>query len=590
MPEVLPDQTIAVPGQRKWLELPIIVQNNWDSYTQIAEAIDDLTVAGNYLSASLLTQALFSDDRVSACLNTRINAIFGLPMLFRYPGQDSNDDDVTPEALELKTLIRDVVEEEWEEIMPGAAAREWDRWGVMMNLGLGELVWKWHETDQDVMPFGLQLPVFKVWNTQFCYWRWDTRSFWVNHTGGTAEIHPGDGHWVLLCPFGHNHGWLYGLVNSLGWLYLDRIFNQRNWARWNEKFGLGVMLGDVPADANDNDKASFMAAVQNMPHEATVMTPVTEKGNKFDLRMVKTDGGTGWESFLNRKRSIDTDIAVCLLGQNLSTEISQGGGGGGGSRAAAKVHNDIREDILKADVEILATTIRTQILTPLVERNWGWAIAEMGLKVSDFVPEVTWQIEPPEDKQQDTEAIQALAQALPVLSAAGADVAALLERFDIPMVEGKRNRTKPPPDSDANERPGFYGYGLDFESPLIENLFPGQMATPSGGSGDVPRDSTSSVRAARLSRGHLTGHAMRGQLAIDELVDGLRDDLKERLAPTVRELKTILVSATTYAERRKRLIDLYRDWDPKDVRVILERAMIAAQLIGRVSSAHERSH
>ena len=328
----------------------------------------------------------------------------------------------------------------------------------------------------------------------------------MNHTGGTSEIHPGDGHWVLLCPFGHNHGWLYGMVNSLGWLYLDRIFNQRNWARWNEKFGLGVMLGDVPADANDDDKAAFMAAVQNMPQEATVMTPVTEKGNKFDLRMVKTDGGTGWESFLQRKRSIDTDIAVSLLGQNLSTEISQGGGGGGGggSRAAAKVHNDIREDIVKADVEILSTVIRTQILRPMVERNWGHIILAMGMELGDFIPEVTWQIEPPEDKAQDTAAISALATALPILAQAGVDIEALLERFDIPMIEGKQNRNKPPPDGDANERPGWDGIVRSEAAEL-------QQHDPV-------------VRATMLSsRSRLAGHALE-----DDLVAGTFDAAAER--------------------------------------------------------------
>ena len=220
------------------------------------------------------------------------------------------------------------------------------------------------------------------------------------------------------------------------------------------------MLGDVPADANDDDKAAFMAAVQNMPQEATVMTPVTEKGNKFDLRMVKTDGGTGWESFLQRKRSIDTDIAVSLLGQNLSTEISQGGGGGGGggSRAAAKVHNDIREDIVKADVEILSTVIRTQILRPMVERNWGHIILAMGMELGDFIPEVTWQIEPPEDKAQDTAAISALATALPILAQAGVDIEALRSRFD-QLANDKPHLLKPPPGFTPNRAQSQSGTG-----------------------------------------------------------------------------------------------------------------------------------
>jgi len=563
-----------------WLELPISVQNVWSSYEEVAQAIDDLTIAGNYTSSSLLTQAMFSDDRVSACLNTRTNALFGAPMSFKYPGQDDELPDDPPDAIALKQHIRDVVESEWENILPGAAGREWMRWALMENLGLAEIFWRWVPSADGLDPDGLVLPTLKVWNTQFCYWRWDTRSFWVNHTGGTAEIHPGDGHWVLLCPQGHNHGWLYGLVNSLGWLYLDRIFLKRNWARANEKWSLGVMKAHCPADASESDKARFMASIENMPHEASVLLPVTEKGNKFDLEMVKTDAATGWETFLNTKRSIDTDIAVCILGQNLSTEISGGSGGSGGSKAAAKVHNDIREDILKSDVEIMATTIKTQILAPLVKANWGDQIEQMGMDLQAFVPNVTWEIEPPEDKAEDTAAILALAQALPVLNAAGVDVAALLERFNVPMLEGKRSKTKPPPDGDVNERPGYAGWGFDQQAQMIENLAPPAQVIVDG-EDEGPQ---------ALSRtGHLSGHKLKGQLAVDALSRGLSAQLRAKLAPTLHKLQEIVASSDSYAERKRKIVELYRGWDAGEVREIVQRSVIAAQLIGRVASARHRA-
>lgn len=555
----------------KYLELPISIQNVWDQYTQVGNAIDELTIGGVYLNAALLTQALFSDDRIGACLDTRCNGLFGRPMEFKYVGQDDGTDDEPAEVVSLKEHIRDTIETHWETILPGAAARENFRWGTVLNMGVGELVWRWIPCEEEVDPDGLQIATLKVWNSQFVYWRWDTRSFWINHTGGTTELVPGDGHWVLYMPFGHNHGWLYGLINSLCWLYLDRIHNQRNWARMGEKFSLGVIKGEVPADADLADKVRFQQAISNMSGETSIQLPYTKTGQKFGLEMLQTDSATGWETYLNRKRSIDTDIAVRLLGQNLTTEVSSGAGGGGsgGSRAASKTHDDIRQDILKADEEIWASTIKTQVLTPIVARNWGHIIQAMGLNIQDFVPNVRHIIEPAEDKQQDTAAIQALAQALPVLSAAGADIEALLEKFDIPLLEGKKRRALPPPGGDINERPGTAGWGLDPDASMIEYAAP---ETP----------------AKFLSRGHLKGHSLKGQLAIDELTEGLRDGLKKQLAPTVGKLKEILATSSSYAERRKRIVDLYRTWDPTDVREILERSMIAAQMIGRLSSRRER--
>ena len=556
----------------KFLELPIGTQNVWESYEEIAAALDQLTTAGNYYASSLLTQALFSDDRVSACLSTRTNAIFGLPIDFKYPGQDEPEDDSDEQELELKAHIRDSVQANWEDILPGAAGREMTRWGIMENLGVGQLIWNWVKGDDDFDPDGVLLPSLQVWNTQFCYYRWDTRSFWITNLSGTAEMHPGDGTWVLFSPFGHNHGWLYGLINSIAWLYMDRIFLKRNWARANEKWSLGVMKGFVPADADAPDKQNFTDAIQNMPHEAAVLLPVTKSGNKFDLEMVKTDGATGWETFMQSKRSIDVDIAIDFLGQNLSTEISGGSGGSGGSKAAAKVHNDIREDILKADVEILQTTLRKQVLLPMVEKNWGHLILAMGGRIQDFVPEVTWLIEPPEDKQSDAAALTALSTALPVLNAAGADVSALLERFDIPMIDTGTGET---------------GWGPEQQAKMLEDLAPPKPEPPDGGGGGKPSGKT---KSATLSREHLEGYKLKGQLAIDALTRGLTKELTKQLEPTVDKLQKIVEGSDSYSERRKKIIELYRGWDPKDVRAILQRAMIAANLIGRVVSAADRAN
>ena len=138
------------------------------------------------------------------------------------------------------------------------------------------------------------------------------------------------------------------------------------------------------------------------------------------------------------------------------------------------------------------------------------------------------------------------------------------------MIEGKQNRNKPPPDGDANERPGWDGI-VRSEAAELQQHDPILQAT------------------MLSSRSRLTGHALEAQLAIDELSDGLRDELKKKLAPTVKDLKAILASGGSYQDMRKRLIDLYRDWDPKDAQQVLKRAMLAAQLIGRVSRATERN-
>lgn len=458
--------TGLIPSFRQFLELPISVASQIDGYREVTEALDALTQTGDYMQASLLADAAMVDDRIQAVIKTRTNAIFGLPMVFKWQGQDDPqlEDKYNKRLTDFKKFVTDQVETQWEAIFPSAVLREIVRWGLLMNLGVGELVWRW---DHD-----LYLPTLKTWNPQFCYWRWDTRSNWINHTGGTAELKPGNGRWVTFAPEGHNHGQLYGLIRPLSYLFLDRKFLLQNRARGTEKYSLGVTKAFMPANADPTDKDRFEQAVRNMPHEATITLPVMaamdgKEATKFDIQMMETDDSTHADMYHVTLQDINTEIAIVVLGQNLSTEIS----GSTGSRAAAKVHNDIREDILKADVENLSSMIKSQVLAPFVKYNYADLALEYGINWEDLVPNVTWNVEPPEDKVQSADATSKVFTAIAALVTAMApkpgadgqpatksainvpvDFQALLEKLEIPILENKKAPYRPPP-AFVSERP-----------------------------------------------------------------------------------------------------------------------------------------
>jgi phage gp29-like protein len=56
-----------------------------------------------------------------------------------------------------------------------------------------------------------------------------------------------------------------------------------------------------------------------------------------------------------------------VLGQTLTTEMSQAGG----SRAAAEVHQAVRADILNADARRLCGTLARDLVRPIVDLNIG---------------------------------------------------------------------------------------------------------------------------------------------------------------------------------------------------------------------------
>lgn len=555
------------PSFKTYSELPIAVRHAWEGYPLVDQALERLE-QGQFQEAALLADAIFTDDRVAGCLATRINGLFGLPLEVRFPGQAKARASAKPvgedaptqgvggggddaAVLELKQEIAELARTNWEKMLPSAAAREQMRWGLLLNAGIGELVWDWGHD-------GLLWPALRTWNTQFLYWRWDTRSYWLIHQDGQAEIRAGDGRWVVMSPYGHNHGWLYGLVRSLAKLWMDRVFAWRDWARASEKYSLGVTKGKVPANASESDKNQFAASMTNLPNESFVLLPQGDTPQaSFDVEMMQTDSAVNWQSFKERFAQLDTSIAILILGQNLSTEVQ------GGSRAAAEVHDNVRADFLKADDQIWSTTIRTQILSPWVRYNWGDIIEGMGRQISEFVPEVTHKVEPPDDMEKKSKVLLAVSQALPGLAGTEADVHAVLEAHGIPVLNGKVRDTPPGPGADVNERP----------------------PTPTPTDGEVQ-----SIEARRARRVGSKPGQIKGRVRVDELVDAAKAVGAKALDPRKEALLHICRTAESWDEMRGAIKSLYKDMKPSQLREILEKAYMAAQLLGRLTSAVDHRH
>lgn len=581
--------TITRPSFRRYVELPITVRHAWEGYGIVDQALISLE-QGQFQEAALLSDAVYTDDRVIGCLSTRINGLFGLPLEFKYPGQDGQHSSVKPvapsdpadgddaptervgpsnadddKAMELKKTIVGLVEANWEKMIPGAAAREQMRWGILLNAGLGELVWDWGRD-------GILWPTLKTWNSQFLYWRWDTKSYWLIHQDGQTEVRAGDGRWVLFSPTGHNHGWLYGIIRALGKLWLDRVFAFRDWARASEKYSLGILKGKVPANASASDKRAFENAMTNLPNESFVLLPQMKKeeGTGFDVEMMETDSAVNWQTFKERVHQLDTSIAVCLLGQNLSTEVS----GSGGSRAAAQVHDNVRGDFLKADDEIWSSMVRTQILTPWVSYNFGDLIAAMGREVTEFVPEVTHKVEPPEDLEKQSKAIFNIAQAIQGLAGTEADIHALLDDHGIPVIDARETPDEPTPGADVNERPPA----------------PAQTTGEDGVTRPPGEDATlSRLALARRRVGSKPGQR-KGRVFSDDLVDVARQAAVTAMESRKKALLHICSTASSYDEMKGQIKRLYQDVGPSELRSIMEKSLATAQLLGRLSARVDHRH
>lgn len=581
---------MPVPSLRYYLELPITVQHSFDAYPAVDAVIQDLEI-GQFYAPALLADACFTDDRVSACIATRMNAIFGLPMEFKYQGQDTEReqsvDDVDQDAPAVLALKQHIVEDcqaKWEQMFPRAAIQQAYTSGILLNAGLGELEWGWAND-------GSYVPTLKDWNSQFLYWRWDTRSYWLNHVGGTMEIHPAGGKWVLFSPYGHNHGWLASALRSLGPLWLDRRFAAKDWARASEKWALGVVKGFVPQDAPKEEKDRFLNSLRNLPSDSTISCPVTED-SKFDVEVVKTDAMTGWDNFKERFRSTDDNIAILFLGQNLTTSMGQTGSGG--SRAAAQVHDNVRADYLKNDVEIISSVLKTQVLKWWVHYNWAEEAMALGIDENELIPNVTWKVTPAEDKQKQAAAWLAVAQAVPNLAGTPVDIRAFLEGAGVPVTDKIPEVTRPPPGGDVNERP----QAPDQELPGPFGPYDPNAEEPAPDTDPVPtmegfalaqrgKGGPDAYKGLVIPKGLKRG-ARAGQLYADDLAESAIRRASLAMKARRDKLAALCKRAKTFHEVRDGVKRIYgSSKTPKQLRILTEKAWIAAELTGMLASQED---
>jgi phage gp29-like protein len=61
-------------------------------------------------------------------------------------------------------------------------------------------------------------------------------------------------------------------------------------------------------------------------------------------------------------------MSKAVLGQTLTTDTA----GATGTYSAARVHAQVRRDLVEADAQTLAVTLREQLIRPLVGFNFGW--------------------------------------------------------------------------------------------------------------------------------------------------------------------------------------------------------------------------
>ena len=159
-----------------------------------------------------------------------------------------------------------------------------------------------------------------------------------------------------------------GIYRVVCWNYLFANYTIKDWVMFCEIYGMPVRIGKYESGASKDDKTALKAALRAIGTDAAgIISKNTE------IEFVDSRGTTNSDLYHQLIQFCNKEISKAMLGQTLTADV-----GDKGSYAAAKTHNEIREDLLRADARAMAKTIRHQLLRPWVYFNYGFDAAVPG--------------------------------------------------------------------------------------------------------------------------------------------------------------------------------------------------------------------
>jgi phage gp29-like protein len=390
-------RTLDRPPVSPFKTLPIQTFTGFDTVYAINGALYELEM-GNFRRAAILSDATGRDDRITGVTSTRVGALLAADLDLKPADERAK----AKKAAELLGGTEDAPGN-WEKVVDPGMASSLLKAGLHLNMGVAEILWTY--VDQ------MWWPRLSFWHTQFV--RWDTtkeRYLIATANKGDVELPrlddnaESEGDWLMWCPFGYRFAWLAGLIRSLAPMFMRRMWVNRDWSRYCEVHGMPITKAIVPGLGGLNtSQDEFLWQVANRGSEPTIMVRQGEDGNKYDVQLLEATAQT-YQTFKDSKADVNTDIAVLVLGQNLSTEAA-GGGLGGGQVAQ---HNLVRLDKAKEDAAF-ASAIYHQVLRPWARFNFG---------DPDLAPRPIYRVEPPVDNGQKASVLKSLGDGIQSLNAA----------------------------------------------------------------------------------------------------------------------------------------------------------------------------
>jgi phage gp29-like protein len=164
------------------------------------------------------------------------------------------------------------------------------------------------------------------------------------------------GKWIVYSPtLRGGYPFKVTITSAQSWLYIIKHYVTADWAAFSEVFGMPMRWGTVTEDADVEDiRDKVEDLLRNMDADTHALLPAG-----VDIKALSVGGaGSPYSGLLEW---IEKKTAILWLGQTLTTDV-----GPVGSFAAARVHDNVRTDILLGDIDNEANIIDRCVIEPMV--------------------------------------------------------------------------------------------------------------------------------------------------------------------------------------------------------------------------------
>lgn len=182
----------------------------------------------------------------------------------------------------------------------------------------------------------------------------------------------------------HRHGVIgnnpygLGLGHQLFWAVLFKREGIAFWLHFLDKFAGPTAVAQTPYGMLTEEQTELLNKLAAIRTSSAITVPM---GTDVKFLEAVRSGSVSYQEWLEYW---DKQIAICILGETLTTDI-----GPNGSRAAAETHAGILDLLVDSDADHLSDTLYEQLITWLVEYNFPGA----------GVPRV-WRVRPKNEKEK----------------------------------------------------------------------------------------------------------------------------------------------------------------------------------------------